>query len=94
MLFAELKDHIRHLQLVTSEDDQFPRGIVIMPSYLAKGLEFDAVLVINVDESNYNRTEERHILYTICTRALHRLNLFYQGKISPFISQLDKALYK
>jgi len=94
MLFAELKDHIRHLQLVTSEDDQFPRGIVIMPSYLAKGLEFDAVLVINVDESNYSRTEERHILYTICTRALHRLNLFYQGKISPFINQLDRALYK
>lgn len=94
MLFTTLKDHLRHLQLVTSEDDQFPRGIVIMPSYLAKGLEFDAVLVINADEINYSRTEERHILYTICTRALHRLHLFYKGTPSPFIAQMDTTLYQ
>lgn len=93
LLFAALKEQLR-LHLVTNEDDQFHRGIVIMPSYLAKGLEFDAVLVVNADEANYSQTEERHILYTICTRALHRLALFYSGNVSPFISQLDRALYK
>lgn len=93
LLFAALKDQLK-LHLVTNEDDHFHRGIVIMPSYLAKGLEFDAVLVINADEANYNHSEERHILYTICTRALHRLTLFYSGTVSPFIEQLDKALYK
>lgn len=91
-IFSDLKAHI-DLTLVISEDDAFHQGIVVIPSYLAKGLEFDAVLVINVDGINYRREEERHILYTICTRTLHHLSLFHFGNPSPFISGMDKELY-
>jgi DNA helicase-2/ATP-dependent DNA helicase PcrA len=92
-IFFDLKAQIG-LTLVIDEDDTFHQGIVVIPSYLAKGLEFDAVLVINADAINYSRKEERHILYTICTRTLHHLSLFYFGKLSPFISGMEEALYQ
>lgn len=91
-IFSVMKEHIG-LDLISNEDDEFNRGIVVIPSYLAKGLEFDAVLAINVDASNYACNEERQILYIICTRALHQLSLFYIGTLSPFITEIDKNLY-
>jgi DNA helicase-2/ATP-dependent DNA helicase PcrA len=92
-IFSSIKEHV-NLNLIIEEDDEFHRGIVVIPSYLAKGLEFDGVLVINADESNYSRDEERHILYTVCTRSLHRLSLFYIGVLSPFLQEIDKNLYQ
>lgn len=92
-VFSDLKAHI-DLSLVIDEDDTFHQGIVVIPSYLAKGLEFDAVLVINADIINYSLEEERYILYTICTRTLHHLSLFYFGHISSFLSGMDESLYQ
>ena len=92
-IHMDLKAHM-DLNLVIDEDDTFHQGIIVIPSYLAKGLEFDAVLVINADAINYSHEEERHILYTICTRTLHHLSLFYFGNPSPFISGMDQELYQ
>lgn len=92
-IFSDLKAQV-DLTLVIDEDDTFHQGIIVIPSYLAKGLEFDAVLVINADMINYSLAEERHILYTICTRTLHHLSLFYFGKISPFLSEMEDTLYQ
>jgi DNA helicase-2/ATP-dependent DNA helicase PcrA len=92
-IFSELKAHV-DLTLVIDEDDAFHQGIVVIPSYLAKGLEFDAVLVINADAVNYRHEEERHILYIICTRTLHHLSLFYYGNPSPFLCGMDEQLYQ
>jgi DNA helicase-2/ATP-dependent DNA helicase PcrA len=92
-IFSELKSQI-DLTLVIDEDDTFHQGIIVIPSYLAKGLEFDAVLVINADTVNYSHEEERHVLYTICTRTLHHLSLFYFGSLSPFLSRMDESLYQ
>jgi len=44
----------------------------VIPSYLAKGLEFDAVIAAVLSEDEYI-TEEDQLFYTVCTRALHRL---------------------
>jgi DNA helicase-2/ATP-dependent DNA helicase PcrA len=92
-IFFTLKKHI-DLTLIMREDDTFSHGIVVIPAYLAKGLEFDAVLVTNADNTNYSRNEERKILYTICSRALHRLSLFCKGSCSPFITDMDPNLYQ
>ena len=92
-IFNDLKAYV-DVNLVIDEEDAFHQGIVVIPSYLAKGLEFDAVLVVNADAINYSHEEERHILYTICTRTLHHLSLFHFGKPSPFISAMDKELYQ
>lgn len=58
--------------------------VVILPSYLAKGLEFDAVLVFNANDKNYT-DNEKNLLYVVCTRALHKLNIYYSGNLSPLI---------
>lgn len=91
-IFENLKDST-DLALITKEDDVFHRGVVVMPSYLAKGLEFDTVLVVDADSTHYQTEHDRHILYTVCTRALHRLEIYYTGDISSFIAEMEESLY-
>ena len=62
--------------------------VMVIPSYLSKGLEFDAVLVADANKEKYS-LEERNLFYVVCTRALHKLNIYYTGTISPLIK--DKA---
>lgn len=54
---------------------EIPSGIIIIPSYLTKGLEFDAVAAVIGSADDYSNNEDT-LLYTVCTRALHRLDLF------------------
>ncbi len=74
-----------HLRLVNNGDKSDIRGVVILPIYLAKGLEFDAVLIVDTDKRHYHTADDKGLLYIACTRALHRLNLFYTGSISPLL---------
>ncbi|WP_274362355.1 RNA polymerase recycling motor HelD [Paenibacillus thermotolerans] len=73
------------IKRLTKDSQSFESGVVALPSYLAKGLEFDAVIVWNAGEHRYGREEERKLFYTVCTRALHRLHLFYNGRLTPFV---------
>lgn len=70
-------------RLVEGHTEAALTGLLILPVYLAKGLEFDAVIVWDVDSARYGTQEERQLLYIACTRALHRLTLFYEGMLSP-----------
>jgi Superfamily I DNA and RNA helicases len=79
--------------LLEESDRTLPAGIVILPIYLAKGLEFDSVIVNNVSADEYPDTSERGILYTICSRAMHELVMISIGQPSPLITQLDPDLY-
>ncbi len=72
-----------NLSLIESETNSDLSGTFILPVYLSKGLEFDAVIIWDVDNEHYNTREDQKLLYIACTRALHRLNLFYHGNISP-----------
>jgi len=58
-------------------------GICILPISLAKGLEFDAVIVNNVDDANYNKNNilDMKLLYVALTRALHELNVVYSNNL-------------
>ncbi|SHI54078.1 ATP-dependent DNA helicase, Rep family [Clostridium amylolyticum] len=60
-------------------------SLLVMPSYLAKGLEFDVVLAYNASKENYNSEFDKRLLYIACTRALHQLVLYYTGEKSDFI---------
>lgn len=60
--------------LVKSGDDDLQKGIVVIPSYLAKGLEFDAVIAAVLSADEYASGEDQ-LFYTVCTRALHRLDV-------------------
>ena len=73
------------VQALLGGEDSFPRGAVVLPAYLAKGLEFDAVLIHNVGTGHYSDESERLLLYTACTRALHVLKLYSVGEPSPLL---------
>jgi DNA helicase-2/ATP-dependent DNA helicase PcrA len=73
------------VKLVDYLEEQSITGTIIVPVYLAKGLEFDAVMVYGTDSKNYNTVYDKKLLYIACTRALHRLSLYYTGKISRYL---------
>lgn len=59
--------------------------VTILPVHMAKGLEFDAVIVYNVNDDMYRDSDDRQLLYICCTRALHRLSIIYYGEKSRLI---------
>ncbi|WP_037286270.1 RNA polymerase recycling motor HelD [Saccharibacillus sacchari] len=81
------------LQGITKTTPEFKKGTLILPVYLAKGVEFDAVLIYDASASAYNRESERKLFYTACTRAMHRLTLFTDGAPTPFIASTNPRLY-
>ncbi|WP_330389291.1 HelD family protein [Geosporobacter ferrireducens] len=83
-LYHQLKD-VLDLKLILGNEEAVETGTMILPVYLAKGLEFDAVVVYNVSADNYNNAADRRLLYVACTRALHRLILCYTGSRSPIL---------
>lgn len=83
-LFGFLKDRI-DVQLIKNESTADLHGVFIIPVYMSKGLEFDAVLICDTDTTNYHSEDDKKLLYIACTRALHRLNLFCKGEASPLL---------
>jgi len=73
------------VKLIDQETPEDMKGVLIIPVYLAKGLEFDAVIVYGADDINYRSTEDKKLLYIACSRALHKLTLYYTGNISRFL---------
>ncbi|MBW6482511.1 MAG: AAA family ATPase [Vicingaceae bacterium] len=84
-LFEALKDKYS-LNLLNAISVAFGSGIVITTAHLAKGLEFDQVIVPYCSEKNYQTEPDKQMLYVACTRAMHKLFLTYTNKISPLIS--------
>jgi len=82
------------LQLITKETLAFEKGVMVIPVYLAKGIEFDAVFIYNASPAAYNQDSERKLLYTACTRAMHRLHLYTTGEWSPLVQELPADLYE
>lgn len=85
-LFDELNDKIENLNLIINDNSFYSKGITIVPSYISKGLEFDAVIIPDGDLS-YSEDSERNLLYTACTRALHELHIITTNEFSPLLSQ-------
>lgn len=73
-LYNLLKDDIS-LSYITLETKEFQKKLIIVPAYLAKGLEFDSVILYN-DRDNSYRVNERNLLYVACTRAQHELYIY------------------
>jgi DNA helicase-2/ATP-dependent DNA helicase PcrA len=72
--------------LIAEGQSQYRGGVTVVPVYLAKGLEFDAVLIANANERQYSRTpQDAKLLYVGCTRALHRLTLLHNGKVTSLV---------
>ena len=54
------------------------RDLVVVPSYIAKGLEFDSV-IIYTDIDNKYQEKDKYLYYVACTRAQHNLIIYNTG---------------
>ncbi len=91
-VFEALKNQLP-VKLVGSKTREFDHGILIIPTYLAKGIEFDGVIIYNCSIEQYNQDSVRNLFYTACTRAMHELHLFSLGEKSPFFENVKDNTY-
>lgn len=91
---AELGVNIPNITLNDdlSEDNN---KVCTISNQLAKGLEFDAVIINNANENIYSSSSnlDMKLLYVAITRALHELDIVYSGELpSPLRLYLKKKI--
>ncbi|MEF3301569.1 HelD family protein [Paenibacillus sp. GYB003] len=81
--------------LIDAAQHKYEGGLSVVPVYLAKGLEFDAVVLIDADRDHYGANEhDAKLMYVGCTRALHDLWVLYSGSPSPLAAGADGEFAK
>lgn len=73
--------------LLSVQSDVFRKGVVICTAHMAKGLEFDHVLVPEASEENYATAVDKSMLYVACTRAMHQLSVTCVGTLTSFLQK-------
>ncbi|WP_226087691.1 RNA polymerase recycling motor HelD [Mesobacillus sp. S13] len=87
--------NIEGIKLIKSSSIEYEQGVVVIPAYLSKGIEFDAVIIYDSSEDVYSDESLRRVFYTACTRAMHHLQIYCIGEPSPFLQKgLDEGLVK
>ncbi len=76
--YTRLHDVGMPVQLLEEQSDISTDRLLIVPSHLAKGLEFDAVLIAAFDEPFRDHPIDRKLLYVAMTRPMHELHLLGQ----------------
>lgn len=72
VIYDLLKDDL-NISLLTEKSKSFIKDLVVVPSYIAKGLEFDSVIIIDSDETF---KKSRYLYYVACTRAREELIIY------------------
>lgn len=73
-------------ELIEESQSKLDIDKLIIPSYMTKGLEFDATIVYNCNEDMYsNEALDKKLLYVALTRALHLQYVMYNGVLSSLL---------
>jgi DNA helicase-2/ATP-dependent DNA helicase PcrA len=75
----ELKVEISDFSVMNGKEDKYSGGLSILPSYLVKGLEFDAVLIADAHRYTSDMLDSK-LLYVAMTRAMHCMDIYYIGE--------------
>lgn len=73
-LYKEITNYGINVELISENLDKYTGGIIIIPSYLSKGLEFDSVIISDSNKYSENIIDTK-LLYVVCTRAMHTLDI-------------------
>lgn len=84
-LYRQVKDQYSNVFLLDFDSTELAEGIIITTAHMAKGLEFDQVIVPFAGADNYHTELDRSMLYVACTRAMHRLDLTYCGELTHLL---------
>ena len=74
-LYDLLKDDIKGINILSGSSKEFNKNLVILPSYIAKGLEFDATIIYTRKNNSYSE-DEKYLYYVACTRSQHQLIIY------------------
>lgn len=83
--YAELLERDWEVYFVTEQSAAFSNGVTVASIKMAKGLEFDEVIVLDADAAQYATPTDRNLLYVAITRAMHKLTLLHRGSASGFL---------
>ncbi len=82
-LYKKLSSKGISVNLINEKNEEYRGGLCIIPTYLAKGLEFDAVILNNANDINYPDNEiDMKLLYVSITRAMHELVINYEKELA------------
>lgn len=84
-IFDQLGGYDADIALLTSESSSFSNGVVVTSAHMAKGLEFDWVVIPQATTLNYKTQVDKSMLYIACTRAMHRLVVTHAKAITEFL---------
>ena len=84
-LAQKLQVHTDNISLLSSQSSAYTKGVVVTSAHMAKGLEFDEVIIPQADNKNYHSTIDSNMLYVAVTRAMHKITLTYSGIQNQFI---------
>lgn len=76
-IFKLLKNFYPKITHITSNSKKFNKGLIVIPSYMSKGLEFDATIVYTKKDNKY-KENEKYLYYVSCTRSQHQLVVYNQ----------------
>lgn len=74
-VYDYLKDIIDGISLMEESNKEFNKNLVVVPSYLSKGLEFDSVISYT-DANNIYTKKEKYLFYVVATRCQHELIIY------------------
>ena len=70
--------------MIDGNNDFVNDRIMVLPLYMAKGLEFDVVLIPKANEDNYNKKNKK-LFYVAVSRAMNDLRIYYDEVPSSLI---------
>lgn len=78
--------HLGDLNLITGQALSYRGGITVAPILLAKGLEFDGVIIWNASSRQFTADyHDAKLLYVALSRAMYYLHILHQGNLSPLL---------
>lgn len=78
-LAQKLLNYTNGISLLSNQSSAYVKGIIITSAHMAKGLEFDEVIIPQADDTNYHSSIDKSMLYVAVTRAMHKLTLTYSA---------------
>ena len=87
-LCSKLENSVDDISFSTSSMQN--DNVIIVPAYIAKGLEFDGVIAYTKPDDYYTE-EEKNLYYVVCTRAQHQLVVYNQPQ---YVMENPKRLVK
>lgn len=81
------------IHLITDKVTDYQGGIVVIPTYLSKGLEFDGVIIWGADSESYVMADlDIKLFFIAITRALHRVTILHEGDCTEILKGSEDVL--